>query len=414
MRPDPDAFAALLCDWCLEVQPRQQVVVNSTTLAQAPVLALHRALLERGAWPLVRVAPPGLAEDFYRYAGEQQLDGFAPLELAEVEGMDSWLRIDAPANTFALAGIDPALVSRAARARAPLQLARLARRWCGTLWPTPALAQHARMSEPDYAAFVARALFLDRDDPIGAWRALSERQAELVARLSLGREVLIEADGTDLRLRVDGRTWINSDGRRNMPSGEVFTGPHEDSAEGTIRFDIPSSTRGTEVSGISLTFERGEVVAARAERGDKQLQAALAIDAGARFVGELGIGTNSGIDRATGSTLLDEKIAGTVHVALGRSYPETGGVNESALHWDLICDLRHGGRLTVDGEEVNTVPDKDQSERLRDQQARVSEQESELADRSEEDEERQTHERRAEQADYLREKLDEQRRSPDE
>jgi aminopeptidase len=163
----------------------------------------------------------------------------------------------------------------------------------------------------------------------------------------------IEGDGTDLWLRVDGRTWINSDGRRNMPSGEVFTGPIEDSANGTIRFAVPSSPRGAEVSGVQLSFEGGKVVAAHAERGEEFLQAALETDAGARYLGELGIGTNAAIERATGSILLDEKIAGTVHLALGRSYPETGGRNLSALHWDMICDLRAGGRLTADGEPVN-------------------------------------------------------------
>jgi aminopeptidase len=137
-----------------------------------------------------------------------------------------------------------------------------------------------------------------------------------------------------------------------MPSGEVFTGPHERSAQGTIRFDVPSEMRGAEVAGVELTFVDGEVVAARADRGDERLQATLATDPGARYLGELGIGTNAGIDRATGSTLLDEKIAGTIHLALGRSYPETGGTNASAVHWDLICDLRCGGRVSVDGEAL--------------------------------------------------------------
>lgn len=206
------------------------------------------------------------------------------------------------------------------------------------------------MSDRDYERFLVRALFLDQADPIAAWQELSVRQARLVARLSVASEITIAAPGTDLRLNVAGRTWINSDGRRNMPSGEVFTGPHEASAHGTIRFDVPSNFGGAEVAGVELTFVDGEVVAARAERGDDRLQAALATDAGARFLGELGVGTNAGIDRATGSTLLDEKIAGTIHLALGRSYPETGATNESALHWDLICDLRSGGSLSADGE----------------------------------------------------------------
>jgi aminopeptidase len=328
------------------------VIVATTTLAQAPALALHGALLDGGAWPLLRLTPPGLAADFHRHASPAQIDSFAPLELTEMESADAYVRIDAPANTRALAGVDPELVVRAARARRPIQDARLALRWCATMWPTTALAQQAGMGEREYEAFVQGALFLDRADPIAAWRTLSDRQAKLIERLTAATEIRIETDQTDLRLRVDGRTWINSDGRRNMPSGEVFTGPHEKSATGTIRFTVPSSHQGADVAGVQLTFEEGRVVSASAERGGDRLAAALATDEGARYLGELGIGTNTGIDRATGSTLLDEKIAGTVHVALGRSYPETGGSNASALHWDLICDLRGGGTVYVDREPL--------------------------------------------------------------
>ena len=351
--PDPDAFAALLCDWCLRVHERDYVLVFSTPQAAPLLRALHRAVIARGAWaPGLRISIPGVAEDFYKLASDELLDAFPPQELAEMERIDAYLRIDAPENTRALADVDPAVLTRAARARSPIQEARMGKRWCGTLWPTPALAQEAGMSDDDYAAFVNGALFLDRPDPVAAWRELSDRQAKLVERLSGAREIRIEADGTDLRLRVEGRTWINSDGRRNMPSGEVFTGPLEDSANGTIRFTIPSSPRGVLVEDVTVTFEDGKVVSATAARGQDYLDAALATDPGARFLGELGIGTNLGIDRATGSILLDEKMAGTVHLALGRSYPETGGRNVSALHWDLICDLRAGGRLTADGDPI--------------------------------------------------------------
>ena len=352
MIPDPDAFAALLCDYCLEAKAGDQVLVRSTTLAAPLLLALQRALLEREAWPLVRPSLPEQEVQFWEAARDAHLDGFPSAELAETEAADAVLRIDAPLNTRALAAVDPAAITRAARARASLREATLALRWCGTLWPTPASAQQAGMATDDFAAFVRGALFLDRDDPIAAWQELGARQATLVDRLSQASEVRIEAEGTDLTLSVAGRTWINSDGRRNMPSGEVFTGPHETSAEGRIRFAIPSSPRGVEVSGIELEFREGRVVSARADRGDEVLQAMLATDDGARVLGELGIGTNFGVDRAIGSILVDEKMGGTVHLALGRSYPETGGTNESAIHWDMICDLRDGGRLSADGEPV--------------------------------------------------------------
>jgi aminopeptidase len=348
-----DAFAVLVADWCLEVQRGQQILIETTTLALEPAVALHRALLEREAWPLLRLGPGGLEADFYRHARDLHLDGVAPIQLAEYEAADASVRISAPANVHALAGIDPLLVSRRARAQERLRAARGRRRWCVTIWPTPALAEQAGMSARAYSEFIERALFLDRPDPVAAWAAQRDMQAQVIDRLAPAREIHIETVGTDLRLNVEGRIWINSDGRRNMPSGEVFTGPHEHSGNGVIRFDVPSNGRGADVAGVELTFAQGEVVAARADVGDEHLQAALAIDAGARFLGELGIGTNTGIDRPTGSTLLDEKIAGTVHLALGNSYPETGGTNESALHWDLICDLRKGGRVSVDGDVVS-------------------------------------------------------------
>jgi aminopeptidase len=230
--------------------------------------------------------------------------------------------------------------------------AALSRRWALTLWPTPATAQEAGMGLAEFGAFVRRALFLDRADPAGAWTELRVFQDGLLEKLRGARELRVEADGTDLRLRVEGRTWVNSDGKRNMPSGEVFTSPREDSATGTIRYSVPSSPAGVEVAGIELSFRDGEVVGARAERGELYLLRTLDTDPGARRLGEIGIGTNSGIDRPVGNILFDEKMAGTVHLAVGRSYPEAGGVNESAVHWDMICDLRHGGRLTADGAVV--------------------------------------------------------------
>ena len=352
MKPDPAAFAALLCDYCLEVSPGQQVVVRSTTLASPLLLAVQRAVLEREAWPLLRVSLPEQELSFWSAARPAHLDAFAPLDLVEAEGTDASLSIHAPANTRELAGVDPAVLARAARARSPVREAALRRRWCVSLWPTAAGAQEAGMSTADFAAFVERALFLDREDPAAAWAELSSLQAQLIDRLARASELRIEGEGTDLSLSVAGRVWVNSDGRRNMPSGEVFTGPVETSASGVVRFDIPSSPRGVEVSGITLEFRDGVVVAASADRGDDVLQAMLATDDGARRLGEIGIGTNTGIDRPVGTILFDEKIGGTVHLALGRSYPETGGKNESAIHWDMICDLRTGGRITADGTPI--------------------------------------------------------------
>jgi aminopeptidase len=349
---DPAAFADLLTGYCLDVQPGQQVLVRSTTLAEPLLLELQRAILDRDAWAFLRVELPGEARQFYEHAHDRHLDGYPPLAYEEARRIDATVGIQAPDDVRALASVDPERIARASRGRRDVREQMLKKRWCSSLWPTPANASLAGMELGEFAAFVSRALFLDRPDPVGGWGELARFQDALIDRVSPAREIRIEAEGTDLRLDVSKRTWVNSDGKRNMPSGEVFTGPHETSATGRIRFTIPSSPAGVEVSGVELEFRDGEVMTATAETGEEYLRRALATDDGARRLGELGIGTNYGIDRAIGAILFDEKIGGTVHVALGRSYPETGGKNQSALHWDLICDLRTGGRLTADGQVI--------------------------------------------------------------
>ena len=346
---DPAAMAELLVGWCLEVEAHQKVVIRSTAMAAPLLLELQRAVLAREAWPTLHVELPGQAKNFYENARDAQLDDFDDVAMAEAKELTAVLGIQAPHDARELAGVDPARIARTARARRPLRERTMKKRWCSTLWPTPAGAELAGMELEEFAAFVRGATFLDRPDPPAAWGELGAFQAALIERLEDVRELRLEAEGTDLTLSVKGRSWVNSDGRRNMPSGEIFSGPVESSAEGRIRFTIPSAPAGVEVDGVELVFAKGVVVEARAERGDEYLQQALATDEGARKLGEVGIGTNFGITRPVGSILFDEKIGGTVHLALGRSYPETGGRNESALHWDLICDLREGGRPTADG-----------------------------------------------------------------
>lgn len=349
---DAAPMADLLAGYCLEVEPRQKVVVRSSVLAAPLLLELQRAILEREAWVRFDVELPGQSRGFYEHARDLQLDDFDDLAMAEAKTLDAVLGVQAPYDPRELAGVDPSLIARVARARRPLRERTLKKRWCSTLWPTQAGAAMAGLPLGEFAALVRGALFLDQPDPVRAWRGLGAFQERLIERLRGARELRIEAPGTDLTLNVKARTWVNSDGRRNMPSGEVFTGPHEASANGTIRFTIRSSPAGVDVEGVSLTFRDGDVVDASAERGEDYLRHALATDEGARRLGEIGIGTNFGIQRPVGAILFDEKIGGTVHLALGRSYPETGGRNVSALHWDLICDLRAGGRLSADGEVV--------------------------------------------------------------
>ena len=344
---DAQKHAELLAHYCLSAQPGERLLVAGSTLAEPLIAAVTRELLRAGARPVVRLSYPGQDADFANLASEEVLGALHPAELADEESFGGSLRILTPGAEGAA---DPARQARLIAARAALGAARARHKWSLTLYPTPQAAAEAGLSLPDFEDFVMRAMFLDRPDPVAAWGEVRARQAGLIERLSRADVVRIEAPGTDLTLRVGGRQWANSDGRRNMPSGEVFTGPLEDSAQGVVTFSLPARYGGQWVSGVRLVFRDGVVVEAGAEEGEAALHAALDTDPGARRLGELGIGTNFGITRATGNILFDEKIGGTVHLALGRSYPETGGLNRSAVHWDLIADLRRGGRLSLDGE----------------------------------------------------------------
>lgn len=349
--PDTKAFADLICDYSLEISRGDQVLVDSPVVAQPFLLELQKAILEREAWPLFRLKFSGQEPGFYRHAKDVHLEGFAPLELHEYKSVDRHLRVIASQDPDGFDGIDPGIISRATKSRAPLLAAKFAIELRSlTYWPTEIAAARAGITLDDLNHFVNSALFLDKTDPVAEWKELQTFQARLIDRLSLGDEIRIEAPGTDLTLRVKGRTWINSAGKRNMPSGEIFTGPLEDSANGTISFHVPSAPAGVSVRNIRLTFKDGIVVEHSADEGTEYLTRMLDTDPGARRLGEIGIGTNFGIDRPVNEILFDEKIGGTVHLAIGNSYPESGGTNTSSVHWDMICDLRLGGRLSVDGE----------------------------------------------------------------
>lgn len=344
-------YAALLIGYCTSVGDGDKVLLNIDTGALPLARCLVREVLSAGGEPFLRLAYPEQTSDIVELASAGLLASEAQVQLDEIKAMDAYVRVSASDNSRSLAGADQRSLSALERRLAPVQNWRVRHtRWVGSLFPTGASAQEAGLSSDDYARFVYGAMFLFEDDPATRWRELGARQQRLVERLASAREFHLEGPGTDLRLSTAGRTWLNSDGKRNMPSGEVFTGPLEDSAEGTVTFAIASSVRGAKVENVSLRFERGEVVEATAERGQELLDAQLATDPGARRLGEIGIGTNPNITMPTGSTLFDEKILGTVHLALGRSYQESGGVNESVIHWDLICDLRQDGVVTVDGE----------------------------------------------------------------
>ncbi|HEX2293266.1 MAG TPA: aminopeptidase, partial [Gaiellaceae bacterium] len=294
----------------------------------------------------------------YSDGSDAQVEWVPPDQRWNLEQGDAWIVFDAPTNTKALTNVDPERMARRLKARGELQslyLERSARgefRWVVCGFPTEASAQDAGMSLRQFERVLSRAAFLDEDDPVAAWKRFGERLEEIGSLLERQRELRIVAEDTDLTLRVEGRTWIRSKGLRNFPDGEVFTGPHETSAEGTIRFSFPAMLRGRQAEDVFLRFEGGEVVEATARRGQDFLRELVGMDDGARRVGEFAFGLNPAIDEYTGNLLLDEKIGGTVHLALGRSVPGTGGVNRSGLHWDIVRDLRDGGEVYADGELV--------------------------------------------------------------
>lgn len=345
-----ERWARLLVHYAITVRKDSIIKVRGAVEARALIHAVYRELLRAGAQPRVTVALPELTHTFYAEAAAAQLSYCSPLDLHEAEALDGIITIRADANTRELSQVPPAKQVLTQKASLPIAECIIKKgNWSLTLFPTTGYAQDADMALTDFEAFVVAAMHLDVEDPVARWQQQSRRQAKLARRLKETKIVRITAPDTDLTLSIAGRTPVNDDGHHNMPGGEVFTAPIEDSAEGRIRYTFPVVAFGREISGIYLEFKRGKVVKACAEKNQDFLRTMLDSDPGARRLGELGIGMNYGITRFIRSILFDEKIGGTVHLALGRSYPQCGGVNKSALHWDMIKDLRQGGTLAFDG-----------------------------------------------------------------
>ncbi|MBX3072198.1 MAG: aminopeptidase [Thermomicrobiales bacterium] len=353
-----DRWADLLTGYCTDVRPGQQVAISGELPAQPLIEATSRAVMRAGGHPVVLPVLPGLDAMLHRSGMDEQISFISPVERFAREEADVSIRILADENTRGSSTVDPArsMLWRRARRELNQRFAERAAngelRWSLTLFPTPAFAQDAGMSTDEYTDFIFRACKLHEPDPAEAWRALRARQSRIIDWLEPRQELHLVGPGTDLRVAIGGRSWINSDGSRNLLSGEVFTGPVEDSAEGEIACSFPVVTGGREIAGIRLKFASGVVVDASAARNEDYLLSALDSDEGARRLGEIAIGTNTDIDRFTGQILLDEKIGGTAHLALGQGYPETGSTNRSAIHWDLIVDLREGGRVEADGQPL--------------------------------------------------------------
>src|SRR5215218_7261215 len=334
MRDDRvDALAQILVRYSTKVKRGDVCSIASTCAGEPLVQAVYEEVLRAGGLPIMQLATSGAQAAFFELASDEQLDWVAPTTEWAVENADVHISVMASLNTRELSQIDPKKQARAQKARKTIMETSMRRaaedryRWSLTLFPTHAYASEAGMSLPAYEDFYYAACLAVDGDPVTAW----QRQSEDVRRL------------TEITLGVAGRNWIPSVGEHNMPDGEFFTGPVEDAVNGEICFSFPASYGGRTVSGVCLRFDDGRVVDARAEQGEDFLLEMLDTDDGARRVGELGIGTNFGIATGTREILLDEKIGGTVHMAVGMAYPESGGTNSSAVHWDMVCDLRKGG-----------------------------------------------------------------------
>ena len=358
--PDPriDKLAQLLTRYSVKLKAGDTVAITGNAIAEPLILAVYREAIRCGAHVKTDIRLDGMSEIFFDLAKPKQLTWVDPFDRNLMRKVDARIGISGKQNTKALSGVDPKKMALAGKAQQPLTRIFMDRsasgslRWVGTQWPCHASAQDAEMSLADYEDFVYGAGFLDEPDPVQVWKDISKSQQGLVRRLNRARSIRIVAEDTDLSYSCAGRTWINCDGDCNFPDGEVFTSPVEDSVEGHIRFSFPAVQGGQEVIGARLTFEHGRVVTAEADKGEDFLRAMVGMDKGSAYLGEAAIGTNYNITRFTRNTLFDEKIGGTVHLALGASFPETGGTNQSGLHWDMVCDLRPGGEVYADGELI--------------------------------------------------------------
>jgi aminopeptidase len=355
--PRAENLAKILVGYSTRVKEGDTVVIDGESAAAPLLLAIYEEALKAGGHPMLNVGIDGQSAAYYKLAGDAQLDWVSPISEWMVDRADVRISVGASTNTRELSAVPPERQTRRQAATGELMQRAMKRsaegtyRWCYTLYPTGAYASEAEMSLVDYEDFYFGACLADDAEPLSAWQRASEECKRLADWIEGHEEVRVTAPGTDIRLGIAGRRFIPCDGEHNMPDGEFFTGPVEDSVEGEVTFHLPAVIGGREVSGVRLEFEAGKVVEASAERGEEFLIKLLDTDDGARRLGELGIGTNYAIDRGTREVLLDEKIGGTVHMAVGASYPESGGTNDSAVHTDLVCDLRLGGKIQVDGED---------------------------------------------------------------
>jgi aminopeptidase len=353
-------LAQILVNYSVNVREGDLVYIRGFdfSLETMPLFQeVFREVMRAGGHPHVTLMHEEILEYiFYSEASDAQLSHVDPLRDYTVRNFDCEIVLLGNSNSRYLSGIDPERFSRHQKAYSELMKLKNQRtergefRWTGTLFPTTGAAQDAEMNLEEFEDFVFRATCAYSEDPVGEWQRVHQEQQRLVDYLKGKSYMVVKGPNVDLTLSIEGRSFVNCDGKLNMPDGEVFTGPVEDSVNGWIRFTYPAIERGYEVQGVELFFEGGKVIKATAEKNEEFLQTMLRTDAGASYVGEFAFGTNKNIDRFIKNILFDEKIGGTIHMALGAGFPQTGSKNDSAIHWDMICDMRAGGQVFVDDE----------------------------------------------------------------
>lgn len=354
--PRIDNLANILVNYSTKVQPGEWVGVLGDVASLSLIRAVFSKVIEAGGNPSLMLTDETLTREFARTASDDQMAWLDPALSLYYDQADVYIRCTAYPNTRAMTNIDPKRLQKIQTARAGWLATRMRRaaegkmKWVGTLFPTEGSAQEAGMCLEDYEAFVFGATFADKDDPVGEWKKLGAMQQKKIDWLKGKKHVELKGPNVEMELSIDGRVFINACGERNMPDGEIFTGPVEESVNGWYRASYPSIVQGRAVENIELKFQNGKVINAQAGKNEELLHSMLDADDRSRYLGEFAIGTNFGINRFTGSILFDEKIGGTVHVALGAGYPDTGSINKSTIHWDMICDMRTDSTIHVDGE----------------------------------------------------------------
>jgi aminopeptidase len=355
-----ERLANLAVNYSVEVKKGQRVAVSGPSIAEELFQAVYMEILKAGGYPLIVPIIEGLDELLYKYGSEEQLEFVDDIKKIVINEFDCYINIFGDYNRKKLSGVDPKLIAKVRGSPANQELTRVYMersankelKWVIIPFPCHSFAQEANMDLFTYSEFVQKALLLDREDPVREWKEIEKKQEKIVNFLEKVDVIQVLGEDTDLTLSVKGRKWENCCGHLNLPDGEVATSPIEDTVNGNIRFTYPGIYAGKEVEDIYLEFENGQVTKARANKAEDLLQELIAIK-NANLLGEFAVGTNYGITKFTKNMLFDEKMGGTIHLALGAGFPELGSKNHSAIHWDILKDMTHpGSKIIADGKTI--------------------------------------------------------------